>query len=73
MKSATANHVVYLFVTKLRTTLRAVARLQPLVARKKEGEEWRFEVCNSEPCRLFIRNEVTNDIESSCQTSASRS
>ncbi|WP_268802091.1 hypothetical protein [Pilibacter termitis] len=37
MKSATANHVVYLFATKLRTTLRAVARLQPHVARQRKA------------------------------------
>ncbi|WP_268802102.1 hypothetical protein [Pilibacter termitis] len=39
---------------------------------KKSGEG-RFEVCNSEPCRLFTRNEVSSDIVSSCQTSAPRS
>ncbi|WP_159443175.1 hypothetical protein [Pilibacter termitis] len=37
MKSATANHVVYLFATKLRTTLREVARLQPHVARQRKA------------------------------------
>ncbi|WP_234984680.1 hypothetical protein [Pilibacter termitis] len=53
LKSATANHVVYLFATKLRTTLRAVAKLQPHVARQNERGKEHEENHHCSITRLF--------------------